>query len=171
MDGHCLLLWGCKHCNSLKIDRLNLMVWLESVKTSTHQNLVLYIIITIFIMHKIMFIMLDITFVIICNALFYLVDQLFIRIRPLSHTVGERGTVQFNATVRGINMNRFTYQWSKKGSDSLPNKVSGVNGTVLTIPNLLKSDEGRYYCTVTNEWGRSKQSNDVTLIVEGTCYI
>ena len=65
-------------------------------------------------------------------------------------------------------MNRFTYQWSKKGSDSLPNKASGVNGTVLTIPNLLKSDEGRYYCTVTNEWGRSKQSNDVTLNVEGS---
>ena len=49
--------------------------------------------------------------------------------------------------------------------------MSGVNGAVLTIPDLLKSDGGQYYCTVTNEWGRSKQSNDVTLIVEGTLHI
>ena len=46
--------------------------------------------------------------------------------------------------------------------------MSGVNGTVLAIPNVLESDEGQYYCIVTNEWGRSVKSNDVTLIVEGT---
>ena len=65
-------------------------------------------------------------------------------------------------------MNDFTYQWKKRGSDGLPNKVSGVNGTVLTIPNVLESDEGQYYCIVTNEWGRSVESDDVTLTVEGT---
>ena len=84
------------------------------------------------------------------------------------YEVGEGGTVRFNATVKGINKNKFTYQWSKKGSDSFHNKVSGVNGTVLTIPNLLPSDKGRYYCTVTNEWNRTMQSNDVVLTVEGT---
>ena len=68
----------------------------------------------------------------------------------------------------GINMNNFRYQWKKRGSNSLPSKVSGVSGTVLTIPNLAKSDEGHYHCTVTNEWGRSVKSNDVILSVEGT---
>jgi len=45
--------------------------------------------------------------------------------------------------------------------------VSGVDRTVLTIHNLVKSDEGQYYCIVTNEWNRSVESNDVTLTVEG----
>ena len=64
-------------------------------------------------------------------------------------------------------MNNFMYQWSKRGSNSLPNKVSGVDGPTLTIPNLIESDEGRYYCTVTNEWGRSVKSDNIILIVEG----
>jgi len=60
------------------------------------------------------------------------------------------------------------YQWRKSGRNSLPDKVSGVNETVLTIPNLVQSDEGEYYCTVTNEWGNSERSGDVTVSVEGT---
>jgi len=49
--------------------------------------------------------------------------------------------------------------------------VLGVNGTVLTIPNVLESDNGQYYCTVTNEWNRSVESNNVTLATYGmlTC--
>ena len=38
----------------------------------------------------------------------------------------------------------------------------------LVISNLIKSDGGQYYCIVTNEWGRSVESNDVILTVEGT---
>ena len=71
------------------------------------------------------------------------------------------------AIASGVNMNNFLYQWRKRGSNSLPVKVSGVNGTVLTIPNVLESDEGNYYCTVTNEWGRSKKSDDVIVAVKG----
>ena len=67
------------------------------------------------------------------------------------------------------------YQWMKRGSDSFPEKVSGVNRDVITIPNVLETDEGHYYCIVTNEWGRSVQSDDVILAVEGTyawqCYV
>ena len=67
-------------------------------------------------------------------------------------------------------MQNFVYQWRKINA-SLPNKISGVNGTVLTIPNLVKSDEGMYYCTVTNEWRNSERSGDVTLIVQGICMV
>ena len=80
--------------------------------------------------------------------------------------IGERGTAQFTATTSGVNKRNFMYQWRKRGSSSLPNKVSGVNGTVLTIPNLVESDEGVYYCTVTNEWGYNVRSDDVTLSIQ-----
>jgi len=90
-----------------------------------------------------------------------------ISVTPTNPVIGERGTAQFTATVSGVNMRNFVYQWRKRGSSSLPNKASGVNGAVLMIPNLVKSDEGVYYCTVTNEWGRSVRSNGVTLSVVG----
>ena len=55
----------------------------------------------------------------------------------------------------------------KRGSNSLPDKVSGVNETILTIPNVTDFDEGQYYCIVINEWGTSLKSDDVTLTVYG----
>ena len=98
-------------------------------------------------------------------------DELSINIASTSHTIGERGTARFNATASGINMNNFMYQWKKRDSHQVPNKALGVNELVLTIPNLIISDGGQYYCIVTNEWGRSTESNNVMLIVEGTYYI
>jgi len=94
-------------------------------------------------------------------------DQLFISVTPTNPVIGKGGTAQFTATSSGINMRNFVYQWRKIGSSSFPNKVSGVNGAVLTIPDLVESDEGVYYCTVTNEWGNSFISNDVTLSIIG----
>ena len=94
-------------------------------------------------------------------------DQLSISVTPTNPVVGESGTVQFTTTASGINKKNFVYQWRKRGCSSLPNKVSGVNGAVLTIPSLVKSDEGVYYCNVTNEWHNSKRSDDVTLTVQG----
>ena len=73
------------------------------------------------------------------------------------------------ATGKSTAENNFIYQWMKKDS-VLSNKVSGVNGSVLTIPNVLESDEGQYYCIVTNEWDRSVESNHVTLAVFGKLY-
>ena len=64
-------------------------------------------------------------------------------------------------------MNNFMYQWRKRGSNQVPNKALGINEMTLSIPNLVKSDEGQYYCVVTNEWGRTAQSNNVMLIVAG----
>ena len=82
-------------------------------------------------------------------------------------TVGEGATVHFTAIADGINKRNFVYQWKKRNSGVFPDKVSNVNGAVLTIPNVLESDKGRYYCNVTNEWNRTVQSDDVKLVVKG----
>ena len=95
-------------------------------------------------------------------------DQLSVSITPDTLLIGKRTTAMFNATVNGISTSeKFIYWWMKRGINSLPDKASGINGTVLTIPNVDESDEGRYYCTVTNEWGRSVESNNVTLSTFG----
>ena len=96
-------------------------------------------------------------------------DQLSIIITSNNLVIGKGNTAQFNATTSGVSSDEsnFIYQWRKRGTDSLPDKVSGVNEEVLMIPNVVESDEGQYYCTVTNEWGRSEESNDTTLTVYG----
>ena len=38
----------------------------------------------------------------------------------------------------------------------------------MIIPDVIESDEGQYYCVVTNEWGRSVRSDVFTLTVKGT---
>ena len=94
-------------------------------------------------------------------------DQLSISISSNNLLIGKGNTAQFTATTSGVSSERsnFIYEWKKRNSDSLPDKVLGVNGTVLTIPNAVKSDEGQYYCIVTNEWGRSVESSYATLTV------
>ena len=82
--------------------------------------------------------------------------------------ISEGGTVTFIATSSGItDKKQLIYLWEKNGKSKLPNKVIGHKSTMLTIPNLKKSDEGEYYCTVTNEWGNSVKSGYVTLTVQG----
>jgi len=97
------------------------------------------------------------------------VDQLAISVVPKNLTIAKGKTAQFIATASGISTDetKFIYQWRKRGSKSLPDKVLGSNGTVLTIPNVVESDGGQYYCTVTNEWNRSIESSNVTLNVYG----
>ena len=103
-----------------------------------------------------------------CNHLTLYIDQLSIKVQSKATILDEGRTAYFTATASGINMNNYNYQWKKSGSMNLPNKVVGVNGVVLVIPNLTESDEGQYYCIVTNEWGRSVKSNHLTLTVKGT---
>ena len=100
-------------------------------------------------------------------------DQLSITIASNNLLIGKGNTAQFNATTSGVSSeeNNFMYEWIKRGSDSLPDKVSSINETVLTIPNAAKSDEGQYYCIVTNEWGRSVESSVVTLTVYGMQFV
>ena len=88
---------------------------------------------------------------------------------PEDLEVGQGTNAKFTAMAGGISTSEgnFMYQWRKRDSDSLPDKMMGVNGTVLTIPNVTESDEGQYYCTVTNEWSRTVRSSDVTLSIFG----
>ena len=112
------------------------------------------------------------------SLMYYLhtVDQLSVSITSninpdednlMKFTVGERATVNFTAIASGINKHNFVYKWKRKGNKAFPDKVSNVSRAVLTIPNVLESDKGKYYCTVTNEWGSTEQSSDVTLAIKG----
>ena len=99
----------------------------------------------------------------------FLTDQLTIRVGPTELVIGNGADANFTATATGISTieNNFMYQWKKRDSDNLPSKVSGVNGTMLVIPSVAETDEGQYYCIVTNEWGRNVRSNDVILSIFG----
>ena len=97
----------------------------------------------------------------------FFTDQLTISVVPSSLEISEKETAQFNAVADGINKINFMYQWRKRGNSFLSNKLLGVNETVFVIPDLSISDQGSYYCTVTNEWDRAIESGDVTLIVKG----
>ena len=97
------------------------------------------------------------------------VDQLSIRITsPRNPMISEGETVTFIAASSGISdKKQLTYLWEKNGENKLPDKVSGHNSKMLTIPNLNQNDEGKYYCAVTNEWGNSMKSEYITLTVQG----
>ena len=105
----------------------------------------------------------------IFNNDYLFIDQLDIQISDESLDIAKGQIVELVAMATGISTNEssFRYQWRKRNSDSLPEKVSGVRDSVLTIPNLNKSDEGQYYCIVTNEWDRIFESADVFLTVYG----
>ena len=90
-----------------------------------------------------------------------------ISVTPNRLEIGKTATGKFTAMASGINKRRFMYEWKKRGDTRLPDKILGSNGTVLTIPNVTESDEGLYYCVVTNQWSRSVESNDVTLTIYG----
>ena len=87
--------------------------------------------------------------------------------------IGEGGTIKFTATASGITNNKhLMFQWRKNcNKQHLPEKASGGKEAVLTITNLVEDDEGKYDCIVTNEWGNSIKSNDVTLIIKGNYYV
>ena len=84
---------------------------------------------------------------------------------PNNSLIAEGGTAQFNITANSIGL--LSYQWKKINVFQLPEKVLGNDTAILRIPNLDKSDEGQYYCIVTNEWNVSITSYVVNLIVYG----
>ena len=95
----------------------------------------------------------------------FLLDQLAISIVSDHSLVNKGETVQFTATVSGIGTLR--YQWRKRGVDKLPDKVIGDDTLVLKIPDIDESDEGQYYCIVTNKWNKNVESNQINLTIYG----
>ena len=97
-----------------------------------------------------------------------LTDQLnIISVTPNgSLVIGKGGTAQFNITASGVGM--LSYWWRKRGVDELPDKVVSEDTATLIIPAVDESDGGEYYCIVTNMWGRSVESGNVSLTVGGT---
>lgn len=78
----------------------------------------------------------------------------------------EGETARFTATIRGVSETNY-FVWRKRGNGTLVDKALGVNETELIIPHLNTSDEGEYYCTVTNEWDRSMESSTIILMIKG----
>ena len=84
---------------------------------------------------------------------------------PNNSLIAEGGTAQFNVTAIGTG--ELMYQWKKRNANRLPEKVLGEDTSVLRIPNLDKSDEGLYYCIVTNTFNNITMSDNITLTVYG----
>ena len=85
---------------------------------------------------------------------------------PTNLLIGKRRTAQFIVIASGIRTNgsNFIYQWRKRDSNDT---LSGASEAELIIPSVTESDEGQYYCIVTNEWGRSVETKSVSLAVFG----
>lgn len=114
----------------------------------------------------------DTSFTCLCSyyysiALTLSIDQLsIVGIMPNSSVLIDEGrAAQFSITANGIGISSFNYQWRKRGVNRLPDKVLGEDTTTLTIPKVDGSDEGQYYCIVTNMWNRSVESSNITLTV------
>ena len=96
-------------------------------------------------------------------------DQLSITVVPNGEVLLNEGQIaRFNATASDLSeTDHFMYQWKKRNNGNIPDKVLGVNNAMLVIPDLRVSDKGHYYCTVTNEWGSSMESDNISLYIEG----
>ena len=80
----------------------------------------------------------------------------------------DKETARFIATASGLGEeNLFVYQWKKRSNGGLPDKVLLSDKHIIVISNLSLSDEGDYYCTVTNQWNRSVESNVINLSIKG----
>ena len=58
-----------------------------------------------------------------------------------------------------------TYQWHRSGGD-IPMKSMGNGSQQLTIPRVVPSDQGEYYCVATL-FGHCAVSNQAKVVVDG----
>ena len=80
-------------------------------------------------------------------------------------TLAKGNMLQLNITADGPGKTNFKYQWKKRGSNSLPNRVNGEDTSKITITSVTTSDSGSYYCVVTNQWDNMTTSTDATVTV------
>ena len=94
-----------------------------------------------------------------CSAVLSIsIDRIDFTQHPEGVLVGEGNELTLTITAEGPGSDQFTYQWKKMGSNSLPDKASGVDTAQLVITSVTTSDRGSYYCIVTNQWGRMVES-------------
>ena len=106
------------------------------------------------------------SFVVDCIITF--IDYIVITSHPESGVILAKGnTLRLSLITDGPGKNNFKYQWKKRGSNSLPNRVNGKDTSKITITSVTPSDSGSYYCVVTNQWGNMTTSNDATVTVLG----
>ena len=86
-------------------------------------------------------------------------------IRPSPQSVNLTQTASFTCSATGYNVQ---YEW-RIGSGSFPSKVTGINTTILVIPDVRSSDDNMYGCVISNEAGIRGDGgrNDVRLTVIG----
>ena len=60
-----------------------------------------------------------------------------------------------------------TYQWSRRGAGRFPDKALCRNTKELIIPEASRSDEGVYYCIVSNISNITVESDNVKLTTYG----
>jgi len=93
------------------------------------------------------------------------IDQLSIIVVSNNSIIAKGRTA--NLTIMASGIGTLRYQWKKRNVNNLPDKILSEDTAVLIIPKLDISDEGEYYCIVTNMWNRSMESDSITLIVYG----
>jgi hypothetical protein len=83
--------------------------------------------------------------------------KIIISQQPQDTTVCQNGTAIFSVTASGAPT--ITYQWYHNGS-----VIQGATQDTLTLNTVQESDEGSYYCLLTNPYG-PVSSNTATLTV------
>ena len=85
------------------------------------------------------------------------------------YVVAINSSVTLSATAEGPGHDHFRYHWKKIGSNSLPSIANGQDTPNLVIAPTAISDNGSYYCMVTNQWANTVRSNDGLVLVLGKC--
>ena len=75
-----------------------------------------------------------------------------------SQSVEITRTVIFTATVTGLGP--FSFQWQKEGRN-----ITGETGSTFVIYNISQNDQANYSCYVSNNYGDSVISNNMSLQV------
>ena len=83
-----------------------------------------------------------------------------VTVTPFSQSVEVTHTAMFTATVSGVGVENFVYQWRHNGTI-----IIGETGDTLMITNVMESDSGDYECIVSNQYGDSNQSDVAVLVV------
>ena len=85
-------------------------------------------------------------------------DYIIINQHPQNITLGKGNTLSLTVIASGPESKQFKYQWKKMNSNSFPTLARGLNTSNLIIPLVSASDNGSYYCVVTNPWGNTETS-------------